>query len=139
MSEKVVIAVDVLGGDFGPQVVLPGIEQALAEDENLEVIACGPKDVVVPFAQAHDRVRAQETTEEITMDEHPAQAVRKKKDSSLVVGNRLVSEGVAGGFFSAGSTGACLAVRRCAPFYLHLLSLWLCAMWVLMQIANPRI
>ena len=43
MSEKVVIAVDVLGGDFGPQVVLPGIEQALEEDENLEVIACGPK------------------------------------------------------------------------------------------------
>ena len=109
MSEKVVIAVDVLGGDFGPQVVLPGIEQALEEDENLEVIACGPKDVVVPFAEAHDRVRAQATTEEITMDEHPAQAVRKKKDSSLVVGNRLVSEGVAGGFFSAGSTGACLA------------------------------
>ncbi len=109
MSEKVVIAVDVLGGDFGPQVVLPGIEQALEEDENLEVIACGPwKDVVVPFAEAHDRVRAQATTEEITMDEHPAQAVRKK-DSSLVVGNRLVSEGVAGGFFSAGSTGACLA------------------------------
>lgn len=99
MSEKVVIAVDVLGGDFGPQVVLPGIEQALEEDENLEVIACGPKDVVVPFAEAHDRVRAQATTEEITMDEHPAQAVRKKKDSSLVVGNRLVSEGVAGGFF----------------------------------------
>ena len=103
MSEKVVIAVDVLGGDFGPQVVLPGIEQSLEEDENLVVIACGPKDVVVPFAEAHDRVRAQATTEEITMDEHPAQAVRKKKDSSLVVGNRLVSEG------AAGSTGACLA------------------------------
>lgn len=109
MSENVVIAVDVLGGDFGPQVVLPGIEQALEEDKNLEVIACGPEEVVVPFAQAHERVRAQVTTEEITMEEHPANAVRKKKDSSLVVGNRLVREGVAGGFFSAGSTGACLA------------------------------
>lgn len=109
MSENVVIAVDVLGGDFGPQVALPGIEQALEEDKNLEVIACGPEEVVVPFAQAHERVRAQATTEEITMEEHPANAVRKKKDSSLVVGNRLVKEGVAGGFFSAGSTGACLA------------------------------
>lgn len=109
MSENVVIAVDVLGGDYGPQVVLPGIEQALNEDENLEVIACGPEGIVVPFAEAHDRVRAQPTTEEITMEEHPAQAVRKKKDSSLVVGNRLVKEGVASGFFSAGSTGACLA------------------------------
>lgn len=109
MSENVVIAVDVLGGDHGPRVVLPGIEQALEEDPNLEVIACGPEDVVVPFSEAHERVRAQVTTEEITMDEHPANAVRKKKDSSLVVGNRLVKEGEAGGFFSAGSTGACLA------------------------------
>ena len=109
MSENVVIAVDVLGGDFGPKVVLPGIELALSSDDNLEVIACGPEEVVVPFAEKHERVRAQITTEEIAMDEHPAQAVRKKKDSSLVVGNRLVKEGVAGGFFSAGSTGACLA------------------------------
>lgn len=109
MSENVVIAVDVLGGDFGPKVVLPGIEQALAADEHLEVIACGPEDVVVPFAAKHERVRAQVTTEEITMEEHPANAVRKKKDSSLVVGNRLVKEGSAQGFFSAGSTGACLA------------------------------
>ena len=109
MSENVIIAVDVLGGDFGPKVVLPGIELALQADENLEVIACGPEDVVVPFADKNDRVRAQVTTEEIAMDEHPAHAVRKKKDSSLVVGNRLVKEGVAQGFFSAGSTGACLA------------------------------
>lgn len=109
MSEPVVIAVDVLGGDIGPSVVLPGIERALEADADLEVIACGPADVVEPFAAAHARVRAQATTEEIAMDEHPAKAVRKKKDSSLVVGNRLVKEGVAGGFFSAGSTGACLA------------------------------
>jgi glycerol-3-phosphate acyltransferase PlsX len=43
------------------------------------------------------------------MDEHPAQAVRDKKDSSIVVGCRLVKEGQARGFFSAGSTGACMA------------------------------
>lgn len=43
------------------------------------------------------------------MAEHPANAVRKKKDSSIVVGCRLVKEGAAQGFFSAGSTGACLA------------------------------
>lgn len=109
MSERVVVAVDVLGGDRGPAVVLPGIEQALAADSALEVIACGPAEVVEPFAQNHDRVRAQATTEEIAMGEHPVQAVRKKKDSSLVVGCRLVKEGQAGGFFSAGSTGACLA------------------------------
>lgn len=109
MAQKVTIAVDVLGGDFGPSVVLPGIERALQADSDIHVIACGPAEVVEPFADSHERVTAKVTTEEISMDEHPANAVRKKKDSSLVVGNRLVKEGEAQGFFSAGSTGACLA------------------------------
>ncbi len=109
MSTKVTVSVDALGGDFAPDVVLEGTAAALAEDENLHVILCGPAEVVEPFAAAHERCEACATTEAIAMDEHPAQAVRKKKDSSLVVGCRLVKEGAAGGFFSAGSTGACLA------------------------------
>lgn len=109
MPEKVTIAVDALGGDNAPGVVLGGVEQALAADEDLTVILCGPDEVVSPFAAAHDRCVAQATTEAISMGEHPAQAVRKKKDSSIVVGCRLVKEEAAQGFFSAGSTGACLA------------------------------
>lgn len=109
MPEKVTIAVDALSGDNAPGVVLDGVEQALAADEDLTVILCGPDEVVSPFAAAHDRCVAQATTEAISMGEHPAQAVRKKKDSSIVVGCRLVKEEAAQGFFSAGSTGACLA------------------------------
>lgn len=109
MPEKVTIAVDALGGDNAPGVVLDGVEQALAADQDLTVILCGPDEVVSPFAAVHDRCVAQATTEAISMGEHPAQAVRKKKDSSIVVGCRLVKEEAAQGFFSAGSTGACLA------------------------------
>lgn len=109
MPEKVTIAVDALGGDNAPGVVLDGVEQVLAADQDLTVILCGPDEVVSPFAAAHDRCVAQATTEAISMGEHPAQAVRKKKDSSIVVGCRLVKEEAAQGFFSAGSTGACLA------------------------------
>ena len=109
MPEKVTIVVDALGGDNAPGVVLEGVELALAADQDLTVILCGPDDVVSPFAAAHDRCVAQPTTEAISMGEHPAQAVRKKKDSSIVVGCRLVKEEAAQGFFSAGSTGACLA------------------------------
>lgn len=108
-TEKVTIAVDAMGGDFAPAVVLDGVEAALAEDANLEVILVGPADVVEPFAEAHERCTAAVASEVIAMDEHPAEAVRKKKDSSIVVGCRLVKTGVAQGFFSAGSTGACLA------------------------------
>ena len=109
MSSKVTISVDALGGDNAPDVVLEGVEAALAQDADLSVILCGPADVVEQFASSHDRCEAHVTTEEIGMAEHPANAVRKKKDSSIVVGCRLVKEGAAQGFFSAGSTGACLA------------------------------
>lgn len=109
MPDKVTITVDAMGGDDAPGVVLEGVAQALAADEGLTVILCGPADVVEPFAAAHERCTAQVCTEVIGMAEHPANAVRKKKDSSIVVGCRLVKEGAAQGFFSAGSTGACLA------------------------------
>ena len=109
MPETITIAVDALGGDFGPSVVLPGVEAALAEQPDICVLLCGPEDVVVPFAQCHERCEAVPCTQEIEMGEHPANAVRRKKDSSIVVGCRLVKEGKAQGFFSAGSTGAYLA------------------------------
>lgn len=109
MAEPVTIAVDVMGGDHGPAVVLRGAYQALQNDPDLHLLLVGPADEAEPFAAAHDRARAVVATEVIEMGEHPAGAVRAKKDSSIVVGCRLVKEGEAAGFFSAGSTGACLA------------------------------
>ncbi|MCI9495813.1 MAG: phosphate acyltransferase PlsX [Adlercreutzia mucosicola] len=109
VAESVTIAVDVMGGDLGPAVVLGGVSQALQADPDLHVVLVGAAEAVEPFAASHDRARAQATTEVIEMAEHPANAVRTKKDSSIVVGCRLVKEGAAQGFFSAGSTGACLA------------------------------
>ena len=108
-ASDVVIAVDAMGGDFAPQVVLDGVADALSADAALSVLLCGPAEVVEPFAAAHERCEAKACTEVIEMGEHPANAVRKKKDSSIVVGCRTVRDGDAQGFFSAGSTGACLA------------------------------
>ena len=104
MAESVTIAVDVMGGDLGPSVVLAGASQALQADPDLHLVLVGPAGEVEPFAAAHDRVSAVVATEVIAMAEHPANAVRAKKDSSIVVGCRLVKEGAAAGFFSAGST-----------------------------------
>jgi len=103
------IAVDAMGGDFAPEAVLEGVASALAADPSLRVILVGGAEVVEPFALAHDRCEAVATTQVIEMDEHPAGAVRGKPDSSIVVGCRLVKEGRADGFFSAGSTGAAMA------------------------------
>lgn len=109
MPKNVTIAVDIAGGDHGAPVVQRGVVQALLADPDLRIVACGPAEDVEPLAAASDRVTAHPTTEVIAMGEHPANAVRAKKDSSIVVGCRLVKEGAADGFFSAGSTGACLA------------------------------
>lgn len=109
MAQPVTIAVDVMGGDLGPAVVLRGALRALEADPDLHLTLVGPAEEVEPFAASHDRATAQVASEIIEMGEHPAAAVRAKKDSSIVVGCRLVREGAAAGFFSAGSTGACLA------------------------------
>lgn len=107
--DEVKVVVDAMGGDDAPGVVLEGVDQAVAQDPSLTVILTGPEDVIVPFAAQHGNVIAHPTTEVIGMGEHPAEAVRRKKDSSIVVGCRLVKDGEAGGFFSAGSTGACVS------------------------------
>ena len=107
--DEVKVVVDAMGGDDAPGVVLEGVGQAVAQDPSLTVILTGPEDVIVPFAAQHGNVIAHPTTEVIGMGEHPAEAVRRKKDSSIVVGCQLVKDGEAGGFFSAGSTGACMS------------------------------
>lgn len=108
-NREVVVCVDAMGGDDPVQVVCEGVARALAKDPHLTVIVTGDESVVVPLAQKHDRVQAQVTTQVIEMGDHPAQALREKKDSSIVVGCRLLKEKKADAFFSAGSTGAILA------------------------------
>ncbi len=108
-TRRVTVAVDAVGGDHAPAVVLEGVAAALAADSGLEVLLTGSAHVIEAFAAATDRCVAVATTQIIAMDENPAIAVRTKKDSSIVVGCRLVREGRAQAFFSAGSTGACMA------------------------------
>ncbi len=103
------IAVDAMGGDFAPDAVLEGVATALVADPSLLVLLVGDSEVVGPFASEHDRCEAVTTTQVIEMGEHAAAAVRGKTDSSIVVGCRLVKEGRADGFFSAGNTGAAMA------------------------------
>ena len=107
--DEIKVVVDAQGGDNAPGVVLEGVAQAVAQDPSITVILTGAEDVIVPFAAEHANVVAHLDDLGGGMGEHPAEAVRRKKDSSIVVGCRLVKEGEAGGFFSAGSTGACMS------------------------------
>ncbi|RVU98269.1 phosphate acyltransferase PlsX [Coriobacteriales bacterium OH1046] len=102
------ICVDVMGSDKDPRELMSGLAEALAADSDLELLVVGDEGIVVPFADPLDRVEALISKSVITMDEHPADAVRKKKDSSIVMAAKAVSDGSAQGLFSAGSTGAVL-------------------------------
>ena len=108
------LAVDVMGGDNAPQAVLDGVLAFLNEKEaegvNLKLF--GDETVLNGFSAAHpeikDRIETVFTTETIEMGEHPTEAIRKKKDSSLVKALECVRDKEADCFFSAGSTGAVL-------------------------------
>ncbi len=111
MAERraVTIAVDAMGGDHAPGAVLDGVSAVLERDPGLHVSLVGPPEMVEPFAASRPRVNAVAASQVIAMDEHPATAVRSKKDSSIVVGCLLVADDQADAFFSVGNTGATMA------------------------------
>lgn len=101
-----------MGGDAGPSVVVPGAEEALASGpSDLDLILVGDASGIRSYLTRgeSDRLRVVHASEVIGMSEPPAAAFRKKKDSSIAVGTRLVKEGEADGFVSAGNTGAVVA------------------------------
>lgn len=103
------IAVDAMGGDHAPAVVIEGVVAAVKES-NQEVILVGDetkiKSLLVKASYAGDKISVHPASEVIEMHESPAASVRRKRDSSIVVGINLVKEGKADAFFSAGNTGA---------------------------------
>src|SRR5213076_2821803 len=112
------IALDAMGGDFAPEQIIAGGVQAHRE-LGVEVIFVGIKDRVdaaLATSGAGKWAQIEEAPEVIAMDEHPAQAVRSKKASSIVRGIQMVEDGRANGFVSAGNSGAVMAA---ALFGLH--------------------
>ena len=112
MSEVVRVAVDAMGGDHAPEAVVQGVVDALNASKEIEVLLVGDQTAIekcLTGAQ-YDKTRLQviHASEVITNNETPTIAIKKKKDSSIVVSQRLVREGKADAFVSAGSTGAVL-------------------------------
>jgi glycerol-3-phosphate acyltransferase PlsX len=106
------IVVDAMGGDYAPQEIVQGALQVLQADPELHIILVGRETAIrqyLPESYDRDRLTIHHCEEVITMDEHPAQAYRRKKDASITVAARLVKEKEGDAFISAGSTGAQLA------------------------------
>ena len=113
--QPITIALDAMGGDHGPPVVVPAAVRAIERIDRLEAILVGDSRVLEEALTGRgppDRVRIHHAAEQVGMDESPAQALRAKKDSSMRVALDLVARGEADACISAGNTGALLAIAR---------------------------
>lgn len=117
MPDSAVIALDAMGGDFGPDVIIPAAAKILSKRDDLRIILVGNEDVLRACANQHkielgDRLTVHHASEVVEMHDEPAMAMRKKKDSSMRVAINLVHEGTANAAVSAGNTGALMATAR---------------------------
>ena len=112
MTDRTIVALDAMGGDNAPKEMIKGAVQALERTDAVQVLLVGKEDVIrAELAQyTYDKARIEivNATEVIETAEPPVNAIRRKKDSSIVVGMKLVKEGKADAFVSAGSSGAVL-------------------------------
>ena len=110
------IAVDAMGGDFAPEQIVFGAVRA-AKQFDCEIVLVGDEPQIRKVLEREKGweklpITIHHTTQVVEMGEHPADAVRQKKDSSVVVAMRLVHEGQCDAVISAGSTGAAVAAAQ---------------------------
>lgn len=106
------VAIDAMGGDYAPTEIVAGAIDAVKENTNISVVIIGTdeaKDCIPSDMLDSDRVSFRKTTEVIATAETPTKAIREKKDSSLVVGMKMIHDEEVDAFVSAGNTGAVLA------------------------------
>lgn len=112
MENRIKVAVDAMGGDYAPAEAVKGAVAAVLEKENVEVLLVGKQEVLEKELESctypKERIRIVPASEVIETGEPPVAAIRGKKDSSIVVGMKLVRKEEADAFVSAGSSGAIL-------------------------------
>ncbi|MDB5804723.1 MAG: plsX [Betaproteobacteria bacterium] len=114
----VTIAIDVMGGDHGPRVTVPAALEFLERHADAEVVLVGQEAPISAELKRSKRdpgtwgarVRVHAAAEVVTMDDAPAQALRRKRDSSMHAAVTWVKEGKADAAISAGNTGAWMAI-----------------------------
>jgi glycerol-3-phosphate acyltransferase PlsX len=118
MSAGITIALDAMGGDSGPSVVVPAAVEAITQHADVSIILVGDETGLKQALQAagaekrSSRLTIHHASQKVEMDELPSVALRGKKDSSMRVALNLVKDGSADACVSAGNTGALMATSR---------------------------
>lgn len=112
MAEITKVVLDAMGGDNAPVEMVKGAVDATGKEKNVKVFLVGKEELVKSeldkYTYDRERIEIVNATEVIETAEPPVNAIRKKKDSSIVVGMKMVKAGDADAFVSAGSSGAIL-------------------------------
>jgi glycerol-3-phosphate acyltransferase PlsX len=116
MAQPRTLALDAMGGDHGPEVVVPGAALSLERHPALSFIFFGDEARIAPVLEAHPtlagRARIVHTTQVVAMNEKPSQALRRGKGSSMWLTLEAVQKGEAHAAVSAGNTGALMAMAK---------------------------
>lgn len=117
MTKVQTIALDVMGGDHGPDVVLPAALRFLNRRSGFQLLLVGDREIIEAGvaklgAADNPRLEIQHASQTVEMDELPSRALRFKKDSSMRVAIDMVKQGRAQACVSAGNTGALMATAR---------------------------
>ena len=112
MSEITKVVLDAMGGDNAPKERVKGAVEAVSKEAGLKVILVGREEEITSELSSYnykkEQIEVVNATEVIETAEPPVNAIRRKKDSSIVVGMKMVKKGEADAFVSAGSSGAIL-------------------------------
>ncbi|MDA1475574.1 phosphate acyltransferase PlsX [Bacillus changyiensis] len=100
------IAVDAMGGDHAPKAVIDGVMKAIADFKDLDITLVGDQEKMAAHLTDHERIHIKHAEEVIEATDEPVRAVRRKKNSSMVLMATEVAEGRADACISAGNTGA---------------------------------
>ncbi|GLP96497.1 phosphate acyltransferase PlsX [Paraferrimonas sedimenticola] len=111
------LALDSMGGDHGPQVIVPAVVQALALYPQLNILLVGDESLLGDLlrrhqAQQHPRLQIVHAAQVVGMDERPLSALRNKKQSSMRIALELVADGTADACVSSGNTGALMSMAK---------------------------
>ncbi|UOQ43087.1 phosphate acyltransferase PlsX [Halobacillus salinarum] len=103
------LAIDAMGGDHAPEAIVKGAVEAVHANPALEITLVGDEEKIRPHLNEESNISILHTTEVITSEDEPVRAVRRKKNASMVLMAKEVSEGRAEACISAGNTGALMS------------------------------
>lgn len=106
MEFSMKIAIDAMGGDNAPKAIALGVDKAISRFHNIHITLIGDEEKIRPYLTTNERISIIHTTEKIEATDEPVRAVRRKKNASMVLMAKEVSEGRADACISAGNTGA---------------------------------